>query len=161
MREPCTRVPSLPFRRSLPGTPPAPSPTISSRPSGTRSGIPLPSSSWRGRRTWRFSPWCSRRLSAVIILYGQPKEGVVLREVDAAGEGPCRRLRRPVRARGERHCTRERPHPLNKFGADVWRIPMTPMADLRSQTTGGTSSSNGGNSPSPSAMPEARLHGAR
>ena len=100
-------------------------------PSGTRVRDPPALIFVEGEEDLAVLPLVLAAPLGVIILYGQPKEGVVLREVDAQAKALAAAFVDRFVHEGNPHCTRERPHPLNKFGADVWRIPMTPMAHLQ------------------------------
>ena len=83
MRAPCTRVPSLPFRRIVARNPPG---TISDDlVRAVRNAVKDPPALIfvEGEEDLAVLPLVLAAPPGVVILYGQPKEGVVLREVDA------------------------------------------------------------------------------
>ena len=82
MREPCTRVPTLPFRRIVARNPPG---TISDDLiRAIRDAVEDPPALIfvEGEEDLAVLPLVLAAPPGVVILYGQPKEGVVLREVD-------------------------------------------------------------------------------
>lgn len=82
MREPCTRVPNLPFRRIVARNPPG---TISDDLiRAIRDAVEDPPAIIfvEGEEDLAVLPLVLAAPPGVVILYGQPKEGIVLREVD-------------------------------------------------------------------------------
>ena len=82
MREPCTRVPTLPYRRIVARNPPG---TISDdlvRAVRDAVGHPPALIFVEGEEDLAVLPLVLAAPPGVVVLYGQPKEGVVLREVD-------------------------------------------------------------------------------
>ena len=82
MREPCTRVPTLPFRRILARNPPG---TISDElVQAIRDAVGNPPALIfvEGEEDLAVLPLVLAAPPGTVILYGQPGEGVVLREVD-------------------------------------------------------------------------------